>query len=307
MNRPSRLSIITASALVICFVVAAMGQQVSQSVTNIVATTCAASNWARVIAATGAATCSQPANTDITGLGTASTVNTGTSGATIPLLSGTNTWGAAQTVNGTLTANLGRIVARANSEVFGIQFENRTGDGQYYIGASHAAGPDLVFSNKDGTERMRLTDLGALTIPAIANAATTSAVCVTVATGLLSYDGTLGTCTVSLLAAKNLTAPLTPKEGYDIVMALDPWRYTMKEGLPTFVAGEQIGFVADYAANLEVAQSVVAYNHDGTLAGFRYENYTAALTAAFKYNNDRITKLEADNDNLRVELRRLSR
>lgn len=50
----------------------------------------------------GAFTVSQLANTDITGLGTASTVNTGTSGATIPLLNGTNTWSANQTFNGGL-------------------------------------------------------------------------------------------------------------------------------------------------------------------------------------------------------------
>lgn len=37
------------------------------------------------------------ANTDISGLGTAATVNTGTSGGSIPLLNGTNTWAAVQT------------------------------------------------------------------------------------------------------------------------------------------------------------------------------------------------------------------
>jgi hypothetical protein len=36
------------------------------------------------------------ASGDVSGLGTAATVNTGTSGATIPLLNGANTWGAAQ-------------------------------------------------------------------------------------------------------------------------------------------------------------------------------------------------------------------
>jgi hypothetical protein len=36
--------------------------------------------------------------TGVTGLGTAATVNTGTSGGTIPLLSGANTWSAAQTI-----------------------------------------------------------------------------------------------------------------------------------------------------------------------------------------------------------------
>jgi len=53
----------------------------------------------------GALTVAQLANTDITGLGTASTQNTGTSGANVPLLNGANTWGAVQTfTNGTSSA-----------------------------------------------------------------------------------------------------------------------------------------------------------------------------------------------------------
>ena len=43
------------------------GQMVQQTVNSIVATTCGASQWARIIAATGAATCSQPAFTDVSG------------------------------------------------------------------------------------------------------------------------------------------------------------------------------------------------------------------------------------------------
>jgi len=56
-------------------------------------------NWASPLAitngGTGAATASA-ARTAL-GLGTSATVNTGTSGATIPLLNGTNTWASAQT------------------------------------------------------------------------------------------------------------------------------------------------------------------------------------------------------------------
>lgn len=137
-----------------------------------------------------------------------------------------------------------------------------------------------------------------LSVITMANTATTSAVCYNTSTGLLTYDGTIGTCTISLLSAKNLQKPLSPKEGFDIVMAMTPWRYTMKKGLPTYVAGEQIGFVADYAAKID--PRVVAFNHDGTLAGFRYEQYTAALTAAFQW-------MKADNDNLRHEVEELKR
>lgn len=52
---------------------------------------------------TGAATASA-ARTNL-GLGTAATQNTGTSGTTIPLLSGANTWAASQAVEGTFTAS----------------------------------------------------------------------------------------------------------------------------------------------------------------------------------------------------------
>jgi hypothetical protein len=133
-----------------------------------------------------------------------------------------------------------------------------------------------------------------LNVITMANTATTSAVCYNTSTGLLTYNGTVGTCTVSLLSAKNLVAPLTDKDGFDIVMGMVPWRYDMKPGLPTYVPGEQIGFVAEYTKE----DRVVAHNADGSPAGIRYEQYTAALTAAFKY-------LKADNDNLRHEVEAL--
>jgi len=54
------------------------------------------------------------ANTDVSGLGTASTVATGTSGATIPLLNGTNTWSGVQTFNsGDLSATSPTFVTPA--------------------------------------------------------------------------------------------------------------------------------------------------------------------------------------------------
>lgn len=118
-----------------------------------------------------------------------------------------------------------------------------------------------------------------LNVITMANAATTSAACYNTATGLLTYNSTIGTCTVSVLAAKNLIAPLSAEEGYRIVMALKPWTYTLKEGLPTYMPGEQIGFVADYALRDE--PRLVAVGANRKVEGFRYEQYTAALTAAF--------------------------
>jgi hypothetical protein len=100
------------------------------------------------------------------------------------------------------------------------------------------------------------------------------------------------------LKASVLTDALTDKEGFDIVMKMQPWRYTLKEGLPTYQPGEEIGMFAEVAEKTE--PRLVAMNKDGTAAGFRYEQYTAALTAAFKY-------LKADNDNLRSEVEGMKR
>lgn len=233
-------------------------------------------------------------------LGTAAYVNTGTSGGTVPLLSSANTFSALQTISFASGAGGTSLVISptdGNDAIIGLF---RSGVQKWAFGNTPSADS---FQWYNGSFRMTLDVSGNLNITGaltatLSNTATTSAVCYNTGTGLLSYDGTIGTCTVSLLAAKDLVAPLTPDEGLRIVMAMEPWRYTMKKDRPTWVAGEQIGFVADYAQ--EVDPRVVAFNHDGSLAGFRYEQYTAALTAAFKH-------LKADNDNLRQEVQELKR
>jgi hypothetical protein len=68
---------------------------------------CTGSNWVKGYNSTGSATCTQPTYGDISGLGTAATQNTGTSGATLPFLNGVNTWSAAQTFSNGATINSG--------------------------------------------------------------------------------------------------------------------------------------------------------------------------------------------------------
>lgn len=58
----------------------------------------------------GAFSQAQPACVDISDAGTGCTVNTGTSGATIPLLNGANTWSALQTYQGATTTSPGLYV-----------------------------------------------------------------------------------------------------------------------------------------------------------------------------------------------------
>jgi len=64
-------------------------------------------------------------NTNISGLGTASTYNIGTSGATVPLLSGANTWSGAQTFTST--------VDMSNASVKGIPVVNEFVDPQMQV------------------------------------------------------------------------------------------------------------------------------------------------------------------------------
>jgi hypothetical protein len=61
------------------------------------------------------------ANTQVTGLGTSSTVNTGTSGGTIPLLNGTNVWSGQQTASvTTLTISTATFTPDGSNNNYGI-------------------------------------------------------------------------------------------------------------------------------------------------------------------------------------------
>lgn len=71
------------------------------------------------------------------GLGTAAVQNTGTSGATIPLLNGSNTWSAAQTYSGPVT--VGTSVQSGDALELG---QNRASDGTPFIDFHAAVGND---------------------------------------------------------------------------------------------------------------------------------------------------------------------
>lgn len=126
---------------------------------------------------------------------------------------------------------------------------------------------------------------------ALGNTATTSAVCYNTGTGLLTYNSTIGTCTVSTITAKDLDEPLEPRQGLALVMAMRPWVYHLKPDRPTYMPGAQIGMIAEYARDVD--PRLVAVNADGSVAGFRYEQYTAALTAAVQELKREVNELKA--------------
>lgn len=127
------------------------------------------------------------------------------------------------------------------------------------------------------------------TLSAVVNAATTSALCYNTGTGAITYNSTIGTCTVSTITAKDLDEPLEPRQGLDVVMAMRPWIYHLKPGRSTYTPGAQMGMIAEYARAVD--PRLVAVNDDGSVAGFRYEQYTAALTAAIQELKREINEL----------------
>jgi hypothetical protein len=94
--------------------------------------------------------------------------NTGTSGNTVPLLDGANTWSAAQT----FTA---QTLLKDSEGTFAVKISYGAATGFYYIGTTNSASaPTLQFRNHAGTLRAALTDAGTWTWGAYGAGAITS-------------------------------------------------------------------------------------------------------------------------------------
>lgn len=120
-----------------------------------------ASNKAISFAGTGAAT----TRTNL-GLGTSATVNTGTSGPTVPLLNGTNTWSGIQTfgaVNGVFVTSTSPAINLTDTDT-GVDhaISANSSVGNLYIQCdvnSEGSSPQLIMSVK-GTQKMLLSETG---------------------------------------------------------------------------------------------------------------------------------------------------
>jgi hypothetical protein len=125
----------------------------------------------------------------------------------------------------------------------------------------------------------------------LANAATTSAVCYNTGTGLFSYDGTLGTCTISDERLKNM-GPRIPN-ALEKLLKINGVYYTWKD--PAMGKGRQIGMGAQTVER--VFPELVQTDSHGTKS-LDYQRLTAPIIEA-------IRELKADNDNLRHEVEQL--
>lgn len=112
------------------------------------------------------------------------------------------------------------------------------------------------------------------------NAGSSSAMCFTPGTSAVTFNSGVTTCLVSTASVKDIKRPLTKKEGLDIVLAMTPDIYEYKKDFTGGARGEQIGFVGEDVAKVD--NRFVARDEKGNVSGVRYEQYTAALTAAIQ-------------------------
>lgn len=125
---------------------------------------------------------------------------------------------------------------------------------------------------------------------ALANVATTSAVCYNTGSGLITYDGTIGTCTVSDERLKNMGSRID--SALEKLLAINGVYGTWKD--PTMGSGRQI-FIGAQTVE-QVFPELVQTDSTGKKS-LDYQRLTAPIIEA-------IRELKADNDNLRAELNR---
>jgi hypothetical protein len=128
----------------------------------------------------------------------------------------------------------------------------------------------------------------------LTNVATTSAVCYNTGTGLISYDGTLGTCTVSDGRLKNVDGPIMG--ALDRLLQIRGVYFHWKDQ-QQFGIGEQVGIIAQDVQ--KVFPQLVSTDSEGKLSA-DYQRLVAPIIEALR-------EVKADNDNLRSEMRRIAR
>lgn len=151
-----------------------------------------------------------------------------------------------------------------------------------------------ISAQSGSTTNHGIVDNADFLLPNITNVATTSAVCVNTGTGLISYDGTIGTCTVSDGRLKKVDGPITG--ALDKLLQIHGvyfhWKDPKKYG-----AGQQAGIIAQDVQ--KVFPPLVSTDSEGKISA-DYQRLIAPVIEALR-------ELKADNDNLRGEIERLKK
>ena len=148
---------------------------------------------------------------------------------------------------------------------------------------TNQSGSPVIFMKADSS--------GAVSMPALINTATTSAVCYNTGTGVLTYDGTIGTCTISDERLKNMGGRIP--NALERLLQINGVYYTWKD--PSMGSGRQIGVGAQTVE--KVFPELVQTDSNGRKSA-DYQRLTAPIIEALR-------ELKADNDNLRRRLLRV--
>lgn len=154
---------------------------------------------------------------------------------------------------------------------------------------SALSGSNLLQVAANATASLSTTTItGTLLVSALTNVATTSAVCYNTATGLISYDGTIGTCTISDERFKDYVGPI--EHALDRLLTISGFYYNWKN--PDLGSGRQIGVGAQ---TVERAFPELVQTDWTGRKSMDYQRLTAPIIEALR-------ELKSDNDNLRLEL-----
>jgi hypothetical protein len=144
-------------------------------------------------------------------------------------------------------------------------------------GIGGTSGNVSIVADNGGTATEMITATGTtIALKNLANTATTSAVCYNTGTGVVTYDGTLGTCTVSDERLKNVGPRITNALG--LLLRIDGFRYTYKDP-QLYGFGEQIGVGAQHVE--AVFPELVNTDAEG-IKSLAYEKLSAPIIEALR-------------------------
>jgi len=162
------------------------------------------------------------------------------------------------------------------------------------VGAQASGNVSIIAS---GTEMIRATST-TIALFGIANAATTSAMCYNTSTGVVTYDGTIGTCTVSDENLKNIGPSID--HALERVLSIKGFYFTYKN--PSIYGdGMQIGVGAQ---TVERAFPELVNTDSQGIKSVAYEKLAAPIIESLREVDVRLRMLEHANDNHHRKLRR---